>query len=186
MKKKYLIVLLVLFLGFPIPQAKAEMPAKVRAFMLVSGYGTVGGALLGFASMAFGSSPRAIAQGASLGLYAGIIFGSYVLFSYKKPMPKGEGEDEYGPDGEPGMMGPDGMPMGEGGDPYAPDGGNPGGPGQGQPGGDGGGDGFSGFPMFKAVQDYHYSDLHEFEQSNANSGSINTPSLYVPLVDIRF
>ncbi len=64
------------------PRAQAEIPPKARAFMLVSGYGAAGGALLGLASMAFGTSPRAIAQGASLGLYAGILFGSYVLISH--------------------------------------------------------------------------------------------------------
>ncbi|MCB9093742.1 MAG: hypothetical protein H6621_01630 [Halobacteriovoraceae bacterium] len=55
---------------------------KTKAFLVVSGYGLVGGALLGFASMAFGESARAIAQGASLGLYAGIIFGAYVLYTF--------------------------------------------------------------------------------------------------------
>lgn len=58
------------------------MPVKARAFLTIVGYGTAGGALLGAASMAFGTSSRAIAQGASLGLYAGILFGSYVLVSH--------------------------------------------------------------------------------------------------------
>lgn len=50
--------------------------------MTIVGYGTGGGALLGAASLAFGTSTRAIAQGASLGLYAGILFGGYVLVSH--------------------------------------------------------------------------------------------------------
>lgn len=50
--------------------------------LTIVGYGTAGGALLGAASMAFGTSTRAVAQGASLGLYAGIIFGTYVLVSH--------------------------------------------------------------------------------------------------------
>lgn len=50
--------------------------------MTIAGYGAASGALLGAASMAFGTSTRAIAQGASLGLYAGIIFGTYVLVSH--------------------------------------------------------------------------------------------------------
>src|SRR5690606_39857539 len=60
----------------------AEIPAKAKAFLTIAGYGAAGGALLGAASMAFGTNSRAIAQGASLGLYAGIIFGAYVLISH--------------------------------------------------------------------------------------------------------
>ena len=69
------------------PRAQAQesgggMSPKARAFLTVAGYGAGGGALLGLASMAFGTSPRAIAQGASLGLYAGLIFGTYVIVSH--------------------------------------------------------------------------------------------------------
>ncbi|MGE3608168.1 MAG: hypothetical protein AB7I27_01175 [Bacteriovoracaceae bacterium] len=77
--------LFALFITFSLvtPQvARAEMPAKARAFLTIVGYGTAGGALLGAASTAFGTSSRAIAQGASLGLYAGILFGTYVLVSH--------------------------------------------------------------------------------------------------------
>jgi len=49
----------------------------------MAGYGVVGGALLGTASMAFEAGPRAIARGASLGLYAGLLFGGYVILSYE-------------------------------------------------------------------------------------------------------
>ena len=76
----FLIVLTVTFL-FPKP-AKAEIPVKAKAFLTIVGYGTAGGAILGAASMAFGTSTRAVAQGASLGLYAGILFGTYVLVSH--------------------------------------------------------------------------------------------------------
>lgn len=62
--------------------ARAELPVKAKAFLTIVGYGTAGGAILGAASTAFGTSSRAIAQGASLGLYAGIIFGTYVLVSH--------------------------------------------------------------------------------------------------------
>ena len=66
---------------FPV-RAQAEIPAKAKAFLTISAYGAAGGALLGFASMAFGTSSKSISQGASLGLYAGIIFGTYVLVSH--------------------------------------------------------------------------------------------------------
>ena len=49
----------------------------------MASYGVVGGALLGTASLAFGSGGRSIAKGASLGLYAGIIFGSYIILNYE-------------------------------------------------------------------------------------------------------
>ncbi len=63
-------------------QAQAQIPVKAKAFLTIVGYGTAGGAILGAASMAFGTSTRAVAKGASLGLYAGIIFGTYVLVSH--------------------------------------------------------------------------------------------------------
>lgn len=66
--------------------AKAQMDVRVKALGAMALYGTVGGALLGTASLAFGAEGRSVAKGASLGLYAGIIFGSYVVIShaYKK------------------------------------------------------------------------------------------------------
>lgn len=77
-----ILVLIVTFSVFSPREAKAEMPVKARAFLTIIGYGAAGGALLGAASTAFGTSSRAIAQGASLGLYAGILFGTYVLVSH--------------------------------------------------------------------------------------------------------
>lgn len=84
MRKYFSILIVVIFtLSLLSPQkAQAEMPAKAKAFLTIVGYGTAGGAILGAATMAFGNSTRAIAQGASLGLYAGILFGSYVLISH--------------------------------------------------------------------------------------------------------
>jgi hypothetical protein len=76
--------------------ARAEMPAKAKAFLTMAGYGAGGGALLGAASLAFGASPRAIAQGASLGLYAGIFFGAYILVSHHQKQ-YGNYEDNSSP-----------------------------------------------------------------------------------------
>lgn len=102
------------------------MPAKARAFLTIVGYGTAGGALLGAASMAFGNSTRAVAQGASLGLYAGIIFGTYVLVSHHqrsygkyedKGSPYQESTDIYGEEYDSGSGeggGQDGQQGGEG------------------------------------------------------------------------
>jgi hypothetical protein len=67
----------------------------------MSGYGIVGGSLLGAASMAFGASGRAITRGASLGLYGGLLFGGYIILSYEmKKRGFNEGpRDDYYPDG---------------------------------------------------------------------------------------
>ena len=78
----FLLVLSIFLVAFRPKEAKAQMPAKAKAFLTIAGYGAGGGALLGLASMAFGNSTRAVAQGASLGLYAGLIFGTYVLVSH--------------------------------------------------------------------------------------------------------
>jgi hypothetical protein len=77
-----LLVSILVLLAVRPQSARAEMPAKARAFLTIVGYGTAGGALIGVASTAFGTSSRAVAQGASLGLYAGILFGTYVLVSH--------------------------------------------------------------------------------------------------------
>jgi hypothetical protein len=83
MKMFFIIFLISASLVLPVQNSQAQIPPKVKAFLGICGYGTVGGALLGFATMAFGTNPRAIAQGASLGLYTGIVFGSYVLLSHR-------------------------------------------------------------------------------------------------------
>ena len=83
--RKFLSLFLALFITLAVvkPQtARAEIPVKAKAFLTIAGYGTAGGALLGLATMAFGNSSRAVAQGASLGLYAGLLFGGYVLLAH--------------------------------------------------------------------------------------------------------
>lgn len=61
----------------------AAIDPKLKMLGTMAGYGVVGGALLGTATLAFGAGGRSIAKGASLGLYAGIIFGSYILLNYE-------------------------------------------------------------------------------------------------------
>ncbi|PIK15843.1 hypothetical protein [Halobacteriovorax sp. JY17] len=82
-KIKTTIIILTMALTFVIGTEKSyAMDARAKALGSMALYGTVGGALLGAASLAFGTNGRAIAQGASLGLYGGIIFGSYVVISH--------------------------------------------------------------------------------------------------------
>lgn len=80
--KRIILSLTLLTLIFAPLESRAQMDPKAKAFLTVSAYGAAGGALLGVASMAFGTSSRAIAQGASLGLYAGLLFGTYVIVSH--------------------------------------------------------------------------------------------------------
>ncbi len=88
---------------------------KAKAFLTIVGYGAGSGALIGLASMAFGYSTRAVAQGTSLGLYGGIIFGSYILFSHhQKKM--GNYEDSNSPYQESSDIYGDEYGDGEGGD----------------------------------------------------------------------
>ncbi len=101
---RFLLIVSLLFLslkGHAQPQSVANdsvFTPKVKAFLVVSGYGAAGGALLGLASMAFGGSGRAIAQGASLGLYAGMIFGAYILMTHNEYDPAYQNYDDYSRD----------------------------------------------------------------------------------------
>ncbi|MBF0205711.1 MAG: hypothetical protein HQK53_02370 [Oligoflexia bacterium] len=61
---------------------KGGLDPRVRVILTTAMYGTVGGALLGAASIAYGTELRAIAIGASLGLYAGLFFGGYVVSTH--------------------------------------------------------------------------------------------------------
>lgn len=103
-RRLFLVILLTSVLC-DIPQVRAELPPKAKAFLIVSAYGAAGGALLGFASMAFGSNGRAIAQGASLGLYGGMIFGAYILITheYQKDYSQGyqDADTIYNDEGDP-------------------------------------------------------------------------------------
>lgn len=73
---------------------------KLKIISSMAGYGVVGGALLGAASMAFGTGGRSIAKGASIGLYGGLIFGTYVILSYemKKRGYNQQPREDYYPD----------------------------------------------------------------------------------------
>ncbi len=106
MRKLFSALLIVLTVTLLSPgNARADMPVKAKAFLTIVGYSTAGGAMLGAASLAFGTSTRAVTQGASLGLYAGILFGAYVLVSHAqgrqgsyddKSSPYGDSSDVYG------------------------------------------------------------------------------------------
>jgi hypothetical protein len=170
--KKLKVLLLTCLISFTLlsaPTAQAAMPPKSKAFLVVCAYGTVGGALLGFATMAFGTNTRAIAQGASLGLYAGIIFGSYVLASHKTAdeMAQEEYQQQYPPQDAPP---PPGGGFG------SPDGGGFGAP---PPEEDSGG-GFFDSPQraFEIQQNYSFNFKNK-------RGAI-APPLYINFVNVAF
>ncbi len=104
MRSKIIIPVLFVFLMVVLPsKAQAQMDPRVKAVGTMALYGTVGGLLLGTASLAFGTDGRSVAQGASLGLYAGLLFGGYVVSSHylqrqreQNPVP----QDNYYPDSE--------------------------------------------------------------------------------------
>ena len=79
MHLRFIIVLLALILLSP--GAWAFNP-KVKTIGLNAVYGSVGGALLGVSSLAFGAKGRVVAKGASLGLYFGLAFGVYVVMTH--------------------------------------------------------------------------------------------------------
>lgn len=66
--------------------SRQSFSADVDPRLMVVGslalYGTIGGALLGAASLAYNTKPRAIAMGASIGLYVGLLFGGYIVLSH--------------------------------------------------------------------------------------------------------
>lgn len=169
--KIFLLFIFMFSFGFS-PKSKLHaMDAKGRAFLLMCGYGTVGGALLGFASLAFQSNPRAIAQGASLGLYAGIIFGAYVITSYQSASQKSQApayQDPYAPDpyGAPSTVPGGGYPQQQ----------VPGG--AGAPAPDDGG--FFG-PPSRAIELHH--NLDGFKQKHRG---LNTPVFQIQLFQAQF
>ncbi len=80
-KKFILIATTITLINISGHSAKAD---PGREFMMSVTYGTLAGALLGTASLAFTDKPgdklQRIARGASLGLYFGILLGLYVVY----------------------------------------------------------------------------------------------------------
>lgn len=84
MKRKVIVLSMVLGLVFPglFPgRAQAE---PMRDFIMSCSYGVLAGTLVGAATLAFSDKPgdnlNKIARGASFGLYAGILLGTYVVY----------------------------------------------------------------------------------------------------------
>lgn len=86
-------------------QSEVDEKQRAREFIMSCTYGVLTGTLIGAASLAFTDQPgeylHRIARGASLGLYAGIALGVYVLY-YVPKQAEGEEyiENEVAPPGE--------------------------------------------------------------------------------------
>lgn len=83
---KALCIFLILTFLTPSTYAAVGEDNKMREFLTSAAYGTLVGALIGAASLAFVDNPddelQRVAKGASLGLYAGIALGIYVTQFY--------------------------------------------------------------------------------------------------------
>lgn len=77
-----LVLLLVLPLILVSPQKATAEP--MREFILSCSYGVLAGTLVGAATLAFSDKPGdnldSVARGASIGLYAGMLLGAYVVY----------------------------------------------------------------------------------------------------------
>lgn len=106
------VLILSLFSATFVPQKSHALDAKVSAVILMASYGTIGGALLGTASLAFGAEGRSVAKGASIGLYCGLIFGGYIVLSHQlrqnrlnNPEPPPPTDETYDESAEEGIFG---------------------------------------------------------------------------------
>lgn len=82
--RKLALILVVLFSFSFAPNAEAKLSkSKLQTLGIIAGYGMVGGALLGTATLAFDAPGRSPFIGASLGLYAGLFFGAYIVLSHE-------------------------------------------------------------------------------------------------------
>ena len=89
MKRVQTALVAILFIvALSVPNtAKAE--GTMREFVLSCSYGVLAGTLVGAATLAFSDKPgdnlNKIARGASLGLYAGMLLGFYVMYGDSGP-----------------------------------------------------------------------------------------------------
>jgi hypothetical protein len=81
-QRRIIILFSVFIFGVVYSKPSYAIDPRVKSLGIMAAYGTIGGALLGTASLAFGSSGRSVAKGASLGLYAGIVFGTFIVASH--------------------------------------------------------------------------------------------------------
>ncbi len=83
MLKKCLFTIFLL-LSMAVPRSSWALSKNFRLYITTSAYGTMAGAITGIGSLAFYESPSKhlnnVAMGASLGLYVGILMGTYMIY----------------------------------------------------------------------------------------------------------
>lgn len=81
-RRRARVLALLVAVGLGANSAHANQKAKI--FLTTTSYGVMAGSLTGLASMTFYEAPgdhmKNIAVGASLGLYAGILMGAYMIY----------------------------------------------------------------------------------------------------------
>jgi len=90
-------VFLALMFSFVLitPTHAVTLERSFKTFGTSALWGTLGGALLGVASMAFGMDGSTVAKGASLGLYAGLLYGGYLIVDYSMDGPSPDIKGRY-------------------------------------------------------------------------------------------
>ncbi|MCH2534864.1 MAG: hypothetical protein MK008_10520 [Bdellovibrionales bacterium] len=80
-KLKYILLITLVSLNL---SAQQQTSQPMREFITATTYGVLAGTLVGAASLAFTEQPgenlQRVARGASLGLYAGIFLGLYIVY----------------------------------------------------------------------------------------------------------
>ena len=97
---------LAVFLAGLNPSIARAESRETKVLLLTSSYGVIAGSITGLASLAFIDSPgdhlRNVAMGASLGLYAGIALGAYMIWfvpdhkGRSSPKPQLKSDDPVG------------------------------------------------------------------------------------------
>ena len=101
MRNRLTIIYILLLAIYSINAKSMSSDPRLKAIGTMAAYGTIGGALLGTATLAFESSSRSPFVGASLGLYAGMIFGGYVVSTHymsKNRADPSSSDSEYYPE----------------------------------------------------------------------------------------
>lgn len=104
MRRSALKYLLTFVLLAHVAPAKAQVPNQnsqaMREFILSCSYGVMAGTLVGAATLAFsdrpGSNLNRVARGASIGLYAGILLGAFVVYGGDSSSDDDEALKQYG------------------------------------------------------------------------------------------